>query len=51
MIICDPLATHNEPYYLNYVADLLNQEICLFRPGKLQAWAQLDGRHGGSVRK
>jgi len=38
-------------YHLNCVAELLNWETCLFRPGYLQIWAQLGGGHGGSVSK
>jgi len=38
-------------YQLNYVAELLNLGICLFRPGHLQTWAQLGRGHGGSVSK
>jgi len=38
-------------YHLNYVAELLYQGTCLFRPGYLQAWVQLGRGHGGSVSK
>jgi len=38
-------------YQLNYVAELLNEGTCLFRPGYIQAWAQLGGGHRGSVSK
>jgi len=38
-------------FQLNYVAESLNLGTCLFRPGYLQAWAQLRGGNGGSVSK
>jgi len=33
-------------YQLNYASELLNSGTYLFRPGYLQAWAQLGGGHG-----
>jgi len=40
--------SHNQ---LTYVAALLIQGPCLFRPGYSQTWALLDGEHGLCVSK